>query len=143
MNGSATMPTATPQTSRHLVFLGDLVDRGPDSPAVVDKVMKLVDKGVAQCVLGNHELLLLLGRAIPGNGWFVQPNPNETPGEFNSARVDPANIDTYLEFFSSLPILLENASLRIAHACWHAPSVAQLRSDSGLKLSICRFVSTL
>lgn len=121
---------------RQLVFLGDLVDRGPDSPAVVDRVMQLVDKGVAQCVLGNHELLLLLGRAISGNGWFVQPNPNEAPGEFDSARVDPSKIDTYLEFFSSLPILLENESLRIAHACWHAPSVAQLRSDARLELSI-------
>lgn len=121
---------------RHLVFLGDLIDRGPNSPAVVDKVMKLVDKGVAQCVLGNHELLLLLGRAIPGNGWFVQPNPVETPGEFNSARVDPSKIDSYLDFFSSLPVLLENESLRIAHACWHAPSVARLRSDSRLELSI-------
>ena len=121
---------------RHLVFLGDLIDRGPDSPAVVDKVMQLVDKGVAQCVLGNHELLLLLGRAIPGNGWFVQPNPNEAPGEFDSARVDPSKIDAYVEFFSSLPAVLENESLRIAHACWHAPSVAQLRADSVLKMSI-------
>jgi hypothetical protein len=123
-------------SGRHLVFLGDLIDRGPDSPAVVDKVMKLVDKGVAQCILGNHELLALLGRAIPGNGWFVQPNPHENPGEFRSARVVPSQIDTYLEFFSSMPILLENASLRVAHACWHAPSVAQIRSDARLNLSI-------
>ena len=121
---------------RHLVFLGDLVDRGPDSPAVVEKVMKLVDKGVAQCVLGNHELLLLLGRPIPGNGWFVQPNPVEAAGEFNSVRVDSSKIDSYLEFFSSLPVLLENKSLRIAHACWHTPSVARLRADSRLELSI-------
>jgi hypothetical protein len=27
---------------RRLVFVGDLVDRGPDSPAVVERVMKLV-----------------------------------------------------------------------------------------------------
>ena len=121
---------------RHLVFLGDLVDRGPDSPAVVDKVVDLVDRGVAQCTLGNHELLLLLGRPIPGNGWFIQPNPIEGAGEYNSARVEPSKIDSYLEFFSSLPLVLENEHLRIAHACWHVPSVAQLRSDSSLDLSI-------
>jgi hypothetical protein len=121
---------------RHLVFLGDLIDRGPDSPAVVEKVMQLVDNGVAQCILGNHELLLLLGRAIPGNGWFIQPNPHEVPGEFHSVRVDPDKMDTYLDFFASLPILLENPSIRVAHACWHAPSVGQIRSDARLKLSI-------
>lgn len=121
---------------RHLIFLGDLVDRGPDSPAVVEKVMKLVDSGTAQCILGNHELLLLLDRAIPGNGWFIQPNPHEVPGEFQSARVDPGKMDAYLDFFGSMPVLLENRSLRVAHACWHAPSVAQIRTDARLNLGI-------
>ena len=37
---------------RQLVFCGDLVDRGPDSPAVVERVMGLVAAGHAQCVLG-------------------------------------------------------------------------------------------
>ena len=33
---------------RPLVFIGDLIDRGPDSPAVVETVMRLVAAGVAQ-----------------------------------------------------------------------------------------------
>lgn len=114
---------------RKLVFLGDLVDRGPDSPAVVDKVMHFIKRGNALCLMGNHELNLLLGRCLPGNGWFLQPNDMERPGEFHSRHVDPARIDVYLAFFDSLPVVLENDSLRLVHACWHAPSLAALKRD--------------
>ena len=37
------------------VFLGDLVDRGPDVPRVLRLVMAMVDDGTALCVPGNHE----------------------------------------------------------------------------------------
>jgi hypothetical protein len=114
---------------RRLVFLGDLIDRGPDSPAVVELVMELVASGRAQCLLGNHELNVVLGRPLAGNGWFIQPNPAEKAGEFHSARVDPGRIDEYLAFFGSLPLILEHESLRLVHACWHPPSVARIRRD--------------
>lgn len=40
---------------RTAVFLGDLVDRGPDSPGVLRRVMSMVRSGSALCVSGNHE----------------------------------------------------------------------------------------
>ena len=55
--------------TRPVVFVGDLVDRGPDSPGVVAVVRRLVEAGVAHCIIGNHELNLLLGLRKEGNGW--------------------------------------------------------------------------
>ena len=51
--------SVTPPGGRKAVFVGDLVDRGPDSPGVLRLVMDMVDDGVAICVPGNHEIKLL------------------------------------------------------------------------------------
>lgn len=44
--------------NRKVIFVGDLVDRGPDSPNVLRLVMSMVNSGVAYCVPGNHDLKL-------------------------------------------------------------------------------------
>lgn len=49
---------------RTAVFVGDLVDRGPDSPGVLRRVMSMVSDGNALCVPGNHENKL--GRYLKG-----------------------------------------------------------------------------
>ncbi|MEU1708761.1 polynucleotide kinase-phosphatase [Streptomyces sp. NPDC005706] len=40
---------------RTAVFVGDLVDRGPDTPGVLRRVMSMTASGNALCVPGNHE----------------------------------------------------------------------------------------
>ncbi|MFD3939507.1 polynucleotide kinase-phosphatase [Streptomyces sp. NPDC058611] len=50
---------------RTAVFVGDLVDRGPDSPGVLRRVMGMVRSGNALCVPGNHENKL--GRYLKGS----------------------------------------------------------------------------
>jgi protein phosphatase len=49
---------------RRAVFVGDLVDRGPDTPGVLRLVMGMVAAGGAFAVMGNHEAKLL--RALRG-----------------------------------------------------------------------------
>ncbi|MEV7803370.1 polynucleotide kinase-phosphatase [Microbispora sp. NPDC088329] len=49
---------------RTAVFVGDLVDRGPDTPGVLRLVMSMVEAGTALCVAGNHEQKLV--RALDG-----------------------------------------------------------------------------
>lgn len=48
-----------PPARRKAIFLGDLVDRGPDSPGVLRVVMSMVERGTALCVPGNHDVKLL------------------------------------------------------------------------------------
>ncbi len=50
--------TAEHPEGRKLVFLGDLVDRGPNSPAVLRLVMSMVKAGTGLCVPGNHDMKL-------------------------------------------------------------------------------------
>ncbi len=50
----------------HLVSLGDLLDRGPDSRKAMDLLMRLEEQAAAvggkvHVILGNHELLVLMG----------------------------------------------------------------------------------
>ena len=49
----------TPPDGRRVVFLGDLVDRGPRVPDVLRLAMSMVEAGTAICVPGNHENKLL------------------------------------------------------------------------------------
>jgi hypothetical protein len=53
------------QAEGELIFLGDLIDRGPDSAAVVQRVRALCDEGRARCILGNHEFAMVRSLGIP------------------------------------------------------------------------------
>lgn len=44
---------------RRVIFVGDLVDRGPDSPGVLKLVMAMVNAGSALAVPGNHDIKLV------------------------------------------------------------------------------------
>jgi len=61
---------------RRAVYLGDLVDRGPDIPAVLRTVMQMVADGSALCIPGNHENKL--GRALNGRNVQVSHGLAET-----------------------------------------------------------------
>jgi protein phosphatase len=57
----------TPPPTRKVVFVGDIVDRGPRVADALRVVMDMVDAGQAFCVIGNHEAKLekwLNGRAV-------------------------------------------------------------------------------
>jgi hypothetical protein len=119
--------------NRRLIFLGDLVDRGPDSPAVLDRVRSLVAAGRAQCILGNHELNLLKGQRKQGNAWWVAPDSSTG----HPARaIDPAAKAGVQKFIGDLPLALERNDLRVVHACWNAQAIAELRSRSENDTSI-------
>lgn len=109
---------------RRLVFVGDLCDRGPDSVQVLHRVMDWVGAGHAQCVLGNHELNLLLGARKSANGWFFEDDHDQAAGRFlDCAKASSSDRSAILEFAAALPLTLEREDLRVVHACWHEPSL--------------------
>ena len=113
---------------RRLVFLGDLVDRGPDSPAVALFVRQLVINGNASCILGNHEMNVLLGKKRTYNRWLGHQKGMPGPLEQAPQRVATDTERTkILDFFRTLPVVLEHDALRVVHACWDDRAVEVLR----------------
>jgi len=130
------------RSRRPVVFVGDLVDRGPDSPGVVEVVRRLVEAGLAQCVAGNHELNLLLDLVKEGNGWARGDATDHYQCEdgsvvrdvpFGSRVATSAEAAAALSFFETLPLALEREDLRVVHACWHSPGVAALPVDASTR----------
>ncbi len=121
--------------SRPLVFVGDLIDRGPDSVGVIEVVQRLRDAGLAQVVLGNHELNLLAGDRKEGNGWF-EGRADDLAQFDGVARAFPSRHATADErtairaFLDDLPLVLERDDLRVVHACWDAKA-ARLLPEEG------------
>ena len=113
---------------RRLVFVGDLFDRGPDSPAVFHRVRSLVDAGRGQCILGNHELNLLRGERKPGNHWFYGEACDPKHPEFGTCKpASPAEQAEILRFLRRQPLALEREDLRIVHAAWINAAIDELR----------------
>jgi protein phosphatase len=48
-----------PPAGRKAIFVGDLVDRGPEIPGVLRLVMSMAEAGTALCVPGNHDVKLV------------------------------------------------------------------------------------
>ena len=99
---------------RRAVFLGDLVDRGPDSPGVLRLVMGMVAAGTALAVPGNHEDKLL--RALRGRKVRVSHGLETTleqlaaePAEFR------ASAGAFLDRLTS-HYVLDGGRLVVAHA---------------------------
>jgi len=123
---------------RRLVFIGDLVDRGPDSPGVLHLVRDMVNSGLAHAILGNHELNLLRAERKAGNDWFWGEHTHHDQRYQPWAWAQPAADAGTLEFFSSLPLALVREDLRIVHAAWHGPSVAAVQAlPAGADLGTC------
>jgi hypothetical protein len=113
---------------RRLVFVGDLCDRGPDSPAVIEHVQRLIETGRASAIIGNHEINLLREEAKDGSGWaFARRADRDTPkyAPFTSASTE--QLRRYQAFAAQLPVALEREDLRIVHAAWQDAAIAAVR----------------
>ncbi len=125
------------QRADHLVFLGDYIDRGPDSKKVIELILQLKKNrpGVIT-LLGNHEYMLLNYLAGVENAVFLRAGGIETLTSYGLPRdIRPADArrempQEHLSFLQSLPLLWEDQYGIYVHAGLQ-PGVhlSQQRSD--------------
>jgi len=95
-----------------IFMLGDYIDRGPDSPGVVEYIIHLIESGYnINCLKGNHELLLLdsLESSMYYNLWMLNAGDvtlecySKLTGLSYKESYYPCIPDKHMEFFKSLP----------------------------------------
>ena len=119
-----------PPAGRMAIFLGDLVDRGPDTPGVVRLVRGMVQAGTALCVAGNHENKLV--RSLSGRTVQLTHGLPETLAQLSR---EPAGFaDEVREFLDGLlsHYVLDGGNLVVAHAglpeAYHGRASGRVRS---------------
>ncbi|WP_027967011.1 metallophosphoesterase [Halomonas halocynthiae] len=120
---------------RKVVFMGDLIDRGPRVRLAVNTARRMVEAGEALIVMGNHEANVLA---------YCQRNPSSAQGwlRAHTARHNrivhetleqyrdyPQEWEDTLSWFMELPLFLELDQFRVVHACWDHSLIDALRSS--------------
>ncbi|MFI6954096.1 polynucleotide kinase-phosphatase [Nocardia sp. NPDC050408] len=105
---------ASHPAGRTAVFVGDLVDRGPDTPGVLRLVMGMVRAGTALCVTGNHENKLV--RALDGQKVRIAHGLAESLAQLEAEDEDfrKAALDFCRGLISHY--VLDDGRLVVAHA---------------------------
>lgn len=119
---------------RQVIFLGDIIDRGPRIREALHLVHDMVDHGQAYCIMGNHEFNAL--------GWHT-PAPPESGKSFVREHTPryamllqhtfeqfehyPEEWQAFRDWFLELPLFLEAERFRVVHACWDNAVIERLR----------------
>lgn len=123
--------------SRKACFLGDYIDRGDEQAETIDVVKNMVEGRAAYAIMGNHEL-----NAI---GWVTASDKANSdsaeqwlrPHSAKNLHQHSAFLDQIgenseqhhqaVQWFATLPLWVDFGDIRVAHACWHEPSMRLLK----------------
>jgi hypothetical protein len=121
---------------RKALFVGDLVDRGPDVEETLALVRGMVDAGQAVALLGNHEFNALCWYTPDGEGGFLRDHTEKNARQMETTAryfdANPKDRDAYLRWFRRLPILLDTGDARFIHAYWAPSEIARLAGGATL-----------
>lgn len=122
-----------PGGERRAVFVGDLIDRGPQQIKTLEVVRAMVDSGSAQIVMGNHEFnAISFATRDPDSGKFARPH-NKKNTRQHKEFTDQIPVDTrlyasWIEWFRTLPLWLDLGGIRVVHACWNQGEIDRAKN---------------
>jgi hypothetical protein len=127
---------------RQVIFVGDLVDRGPHIREVTWLVHDMVQAGAAQVVMGNHEynaIAYMTPRKDLSDHYLREHNARHT-------RIMKETLDQFdgyedewnylIKWFLTMPLFLELPGFRVVHACWDQALIDEFKhwsQSKGLK----------
>ena len=122
INGSYRHP------ERQVIFLGDLIDRGPKIRKVLETVRSMVEEGHALAIMGNHELNALAFHTEDPDraGTFLRKRDVKNIRQHvrTLLQLNDAELTSTLDWVRTLPLWLDLEGLRAVHACWDDHAIA-------------------
>lgn len=131
---------------RQAIFVGDLIDRGPEQLAVLQTVRRMVDNGSARLVLGNHEFNAI-GYATPDDARGGHLRPRSEKNRHQHARflaevgLDSAEHRGWVDWFRQHPLALDLGGIRVVHAWWDDAAFQAV--DAAWRAAGCRWTPEL
>ncbi len=108
-----------PEPDDELIFLGDYVDRGPDSRGVIDQLIELQSRCRVVALRGNHEIMLcgVAFGGLDGEMWLTAGGKATVTSYGGSLDKIPA---AHKKFLLSLLPHYETQESIFVHACYDA-----------------------
>lgn len=104
-----------PQSDDHLIFIGDYVDRGPDSKGVIDYCLQLEQRVKCTFLRGNHEVLMLDFLAGDTTGLWEMNGGKTTLQSYGTDSILDVP-DEHLSFIASTYLFHEEEDFIFVHA---------------------------
>lgn len=117
-------------SDRIAVFVGDFINRGPDSRKVIANIRSMVVNGSALAILGNHEINAICYFTKRSDG-----TPIKMPRNSNRKLLDRFAFEygwdyeqlmNDIKWLRTLPLFLKLGDIRIVHAYWNDNHIDQL-----------------
>jgi len=118
---------------RQALFLGDLIDRGPEQLEVINIVRNMIEAGSGQTIMGNHEWNAIgCGMRDPEGSDYLRPRIEAKMKE-HKEFLRQVGMDSHLhmelvEWFKTLPPVLDLGSIRLCHAWWNPDSIDMIKA---------------
>ena len=124
-------------SDRAAVFVGDLIDRGPEQLRTLKLVREMVDAGSARVTMGNHEFNAIAWatedpdhdglRLRHRHGDKGKKNRNQHKAFLAEIAEDSDEHKAWIDWFLKMPLWIEEPGFRVIHACWSQAHVDSLR----------------
>lgn len=110
-----------PPEGHKAVLVGDYIDRGNDSLAVLKTVKAMVESGYAVALLGNHEYNAICYHTEDGKGGYLRSHSvdhnRQHQATIDDFKKNNEKFVPWIDWFKTLPLFFETDDFIAIHAC--------------------------